>query len=234
MAASPLAQTCRWRPFVDAAALQRAVAECCLEAARRAIARRGRFDIVLAGGETPQPTYELLREAAAAWAQWHVYFGDERCVPRDDPRRNSRRAREAWLDHVAIPGEHIHAIPAELGAVDAARRYGELLDGVGRFDLVLLGLGEDGHTGSLFPGHAIGEAPGSPSVLAVFDAPKPPPERVTLSARRFSHTEAAIFMVAGKRKRAAVARWRELDPIPARFITPAAGVDVFFEEIALP
>lgn len=226
---APRPQTCHWLLFANAATLQRAVAERCLTAARRAIALRGRFDLVLAGGETPRPVYELLRRAPATWQQWHVYFGDERCLPRDDPGRNSRMAREAWLDHVEIPSGQTHEIPAELGAAEAARRYGALLDGVGRFDLVLLGLGEDGHTGSLFPGHPMGEARGSPDVMVVFDAPKSPPGRVTLSARRFSDTEAAVFLVVGEAKRAAVARWCAGDSIPARFIAPEAGVEVFVE-----
>lgn len=222
-------QTCRWHPVADAAALDAAVAARCLAAERRALAARGRFVIVLAGGMTPRGAYELLRAAAAKWASWHVYFGDERCAPSGDPERNSRMARTAWLDHVAVPKHQIHDIPAELGASEAARRYEDVLDGVGRFDLVLLGLGEDGHTGSLFPGHELGTGIDARSVLAVFDAPKPPPERVTMSAQRFSATAEAVFMIFGAEKHAAVDRWRAGEPIPARFIAPEGGVDVFVD-----
>jgi 6-phosphogluconolactonase len=229
MTVSPAPQICRWHAVADAPALHRAVAARCLAAERRALAARRRFVVVLAGGTTPRGAYELLREAAATWPAWYVYFGDERCLPRDDPERNSRMAREAWLNHVAIPSEQVHEIPAEHGPTEAARHYECVLDHVGRFDFVLLGLGEDGHTGSLFPGHDMGQAQEARSVLAVLDAPKPPPERVTMSARRFSETAEAVFMVAGTEKQAAVARWRAGEPIPACFIVPKTGVDVFAE-----
>jgi 6-phosphogluconolactonase len=195
-------------------------------AADIAIRGRGQFRIVLAGGDTPRAAYRLLRDSPADWRAWHIYFGDERCVPRDDPARNSRMAADAWLDHVAIPAHQRHPIPAELGAPAAARAYGASLKSVGAFDLVLLGLGEDGHTASLFPAHDWGEAPGSPAALAVLDAPKPPRERVSLSAARLSEAREVLFMVSGASKREALAQWRAGARIPARAITPAAGVDV--------
>ena len=184
---------------------------------------------MLAGGDTPRAVYALLRGAKVAWSAWHVYFGDERCLPANDPGRNSRMADETWLDHVTIPQSQRHAIPAELGATRAALAYQESLRPVGVFDLVLLGLGEDGHTASLFPGRDWGTAPDSPDALAVFDAPKPPPERVSLSAARLSRARQVIFLVAGESKRNAVAAWRAGSPIPASAITPPSGVDVLVE-----
>jgi 6-phosphogluconolactonase len=197
-----------------------------LAAADSAIRARGRFHIVLSGGGTPRTAYQRLRQCPAEWAKWHVYFGDERCVPRGEPERNSRMAGEAWLDHVALPPPQLHAIPAERGAEAAAKAYAGTLQDVGEFDLVLLGLGEDGHTASLFPGHEWGEAPGSPAVLAVLDAPKPPPERVSLSAARLSRAREVLFLVSGESKRPALAQWRAGNDIPARAIAPAAGIDV--------
>jgi 6-phosphogluconolactonase len=143
--------------------------------------------------------------------------------------RNSRMAEVAWLAHVAIPEQQIHEMPAELGPREAAVRYATVLESIDSFDLVLLGLGEDGHTGSLFPGHELARAANAPSVLPVFDAPKPPPERVTLGAHRFSRAAEVIFLVAGEGKRDAVRQWRAGADIPARAITPPAGVDVFIE-----
>ncbi|HID48483.1 MAG TPA: 6-phosphogluconolactonase, partial [Chromatiales bacterium] len=189
--------------------------------------RRGRFRIVLSGGTTPRTIYRSLREGETDWTGWHVYFGDERCLPAGDPGRNDHMAREAWLDHVPVPGAQIHSIPAERGSEAGARAYGELLDAVDVFDLVLLGLGEDGHTASLFPGHPPGAEPEAPAVLAVHDAPKPPPERISLSARRLSASRRVWFLVSGAGKADALAAWQRGDDIPARYVCPPAGVDIY-------
>jgi len=167
------------------------------------------------------------------WSAWHIYFTDERCLPPADAARNSRMAGEAWLDHVPIPIIQLHVIPAELGANKAASAYVETLRTIGEFDLVLLGIGEDGHTASLFPGHDWDSSPQSPDALAVFDAPKPPPERVSLSAARLSRTRRAIFLVSGESKRGAITDWRDGKNIPARAVTPAAGVDVLVDAALL-
>ena len=233
MAEPPRRQQIRWHPVRDVAALHQAALDWTLAAAAQAIAARGRFAIVLAGGETPRAVYERLRAAPTDWQAWHVFFGDERCTPPDDAQRNSRMAAMAWLDHVAIPPSQVHPIPAELGPVEAARRYAGTLAAVGDFDLVLLGLGEDGHTGSLFPGHDGGAAAASPTVLPVDGAPKPPPERVSLSAHRFGQARETLFLVAGEGKRDAVRRWRRGEAIPASLITPASGVDVLVESALL-
>jgi 6-phosphogluconolactonase len=219
----------RWLGVADAAALRQIAYRHILDAAARAIERRGRFLIVLAGGNTPRGIYRMLRTADIDWSRWQVYFGDERCLPADDAERNSRMAADAWLNHVPIPQDQVHAIPAELGARAAALAYAETLRGVGDFDMVLLGLGEDGHTASLFPGRDWGVAASAPDALAVFDAPKPPPQRVSLSAARLSRTREVLFMVEGEAKRSAVIQWRMGADIPARAIRPQAGVDVLVE-----
>ena len=226
-------QRCRWRALRDPQALDHAAAVSILAAAARAIRARGQFHLVLAGGDTPRGAYRRLREADADWTVWHIYFGDERCLPASHPARNSRMAGDAWLDHVSIPAVQVHAIPAEVGAVEAAQAYGKTLRAVGEFDLVLLGLGEDGHTASLFPSHEWGRAPGSPDVLAVFEAPKPPPQRVTLSASRLSRARQVMFLVSGEGKHRAVVDWRADKDIPARAITPVTGVDVLVESALL-
>jgi 6-phosphogluconolactonase len=220
--------TVRWHDVVDARALRAAALRRILTAARRAIGEKGRFRIVLSGGETPRELYGALRTAETDWAAWEIYFGDERCVPPDDSSRNSRMAAAEWLDHVRVPATQVHRIPGELGASEAAALYARVLEGVGEFDFVLLGLGEDGHTAALFPGHEWGEQSSSPEVLAVFDAPKPPPERVSLSAGRLSRAREVLFLVEGPGKRGAVTRWRagERLPAPASSIRPPNGVDV--------
>jgi 6-phosphogluconolactonase/glucosamine-6-phosphate isomerase/deaminase len=108
------------RLFDDKDAVADATAETILDQANAAIAKRGRFRLVLAGGTTPTAAYRLLRDRDADWAAWHIYHGDERCLAVDDPERNSLVADEAWLHHVPIPRAQVHPIPAELGAEPAA------------------------------------------------------------------------------------------------------------------
>ncbi|MFA6015039.1 MAG: 6-phosphogluconolactonase [Gallionellaceae bacterium] len=222
-------QICRWQPFTTASQLEQAAVEKILSLAKQAIAARGAFHIVLAGGTTPRRVYEALRQANTNWQAWHIYFGDERCLPAQHAERNSLMASLAWLDHVGIPEQQIHPIPAELGAAKATENYSLIINELHEFDLVLLGLGEDGHTASLFPGHELGTMENAPDTLAVFDAPKPPPERVSLSAHRLSNARQVIFLVTGKSKLQAVNDWRAGSAIPAAAITPKAGVDIYIE-----
>lgn len=222
-----LDQLCRWHGIDSLDVLQKTATERILLAANKAIAERGAFHLVLAGGTTPRRVYEMLAVSNADWAHWHIYFGDERCLPATDPERNSLMAAQAWLDRSAIPRHQIFPIPAEQGPQAAAAAYSASLQRLGNFDLVLLGLGEDGHTASLFPGHPF--EVDNAAAIAVFDAPKPPPERVSLSASRLAKTRQLIFLVTGAGKRTAVDAWRQGQPIPASQIKPACGVDVFIE-----
>jgi 6-phosphogluconolactonase len=222
----------RWHVAADADDwLGRALAFVAVAEAE-ALAERGEFHIVLAGGGTPRRLYRALAEEQHDWARWRVWFGDERCLPPDYPERNSAMAREAWLDKIGLPAGNLHVIPAEQDAERAARNYARELSGLADFDLVLLGLGEDGHTASLFPGHDWGEAAGSAAALAVRNAPKPPPERVSLSADRLSRARRVLFLVAGADKREALARWRGGDMPPAAAIRPRSGVDVLMDQAA--
>lgn len=221
-------QVCRWHIFSNPAELQDAAAKAVLEAAAKAIAERGRFDVVLAGGTTPRAIYEQLRRAESDWQHWHVWFGDERCLPVDDPERNSVMAAQALLDHVAIPAEQVHPMPTELGAPVAAAAYCNALAGIGPFDMVLLGMGEDGHTASLFPGHTWDHVPPR-AAIPVHNSPKPPSVRVSLSADRLSNAHQVIFLVTGAGKRHAVAQWRGNTSLPVKAIVPKSGVDVYMD-----
>ena len=190
----------RWIRMADATSLRHVASERVLAAAALAIEHRGEFLIVLGGGETPRATYRTVRNGVTDWSRWHVYFGDERCLPSGDAQRNSAMAFDTLLSHVPIPADQVHPIAGELGADAAAAAYQALLHGIGEFDLVILGLGEDGHTASLFPGADWGDRSNAPDVLAVLDSPKPPPQRVSLSAHRLSRTREALFLVAGVSK----------------------------------
>jgi 6-phosphogluconolactonase len=223
----------RWHGCPSAAEVRERAGAWIGVAAKEAIAARGVFHVVLAGGETPRGVYEALRALETDWNAWQVWFSDERCLAAADPQRNSRMVGEALLDHVPIPPDAVHVIRGELGAERAAAEYRAVLTGEPEFDLVLLGLGEDGHSASLFPGNDWGEAPDAPDVLTVHAAPKPPAERVSLSARRLGRTRGALFLVTGAGKREAVSAWRAGAKLAAAAIRPPAGVDVLVENICI-
>lgn len=226
-------QNCRWHPCADAYVLEQAVLEKIRDAARRSIEHRGAFHIVLAGGSTPRKIYSALRDIQTDWHAWHVYFGDERCLPEAHPERNSHMAASVWLEHVAIPAAQIHPIACEEDPSKAAAKYAQCLSRVGSFDMVLLGLGEDGHTASLFPGQEIGDARDASDTLVVLNAPKPPAQRVSLSAHRLSKAHQVLFMVSGDSKRQAVQNWQSGIDIPATRITPDCGVDIYLDAALL-
>ncbi len=220
-----------WRVFPDRESLLKAA----LEIVRQCEAGSGsNFSVVLAGGQTPLDLYRMLAGEAMQWDKWRVYFGDERCLPPDHADRNSLQAALAFLDCVPIPPGQIFVPPAELGPAEAASCYGEQLKNAGKFDLVLLGLGEDGHTASLFPGHDLGAGQGAMDVLPVFDAPKPPPERISLSAQRLSRARTVLFLVTGEAKREAVMRWQQGRPIPASRIGAGESLVVLADQAACP
>lgn len=220
-----------WRVYADRDSLLKAA----LEVVRQSEAGSGsEFAIVLAGGQTPLELYRMLASSPMQWQKWRVYFGDERCLPQEDPDRNSFQALQALLRQAPIPAQHIHIPPAERGAAEAASSYDRELDAAGTFDLVLLGLGEDGHTASLFPGHDIGLEASAAGVLPVFDAPKPPSERISLSARRLSQARTVMFLVTGESKREALMRWRQGQPIPASRIDAQERLLVLADRAAWP
>lgn len=222
-------QATRWQVLENAEAVAEEAARRTLAAAAEAIAERGAFRIVLAGGRTPQRMHARLAAAGADWGRWQVYFGDERCVPPDDDQRNSKAAAAVWLAQVSIPPENVHAIPAELGADAAAKAYAPLVAGALPFDLVVLGMGEDGHTASLFPGR---QYPADALVHAVHDAPKPPPERVSLSAGALSQARQILILVTGGAKRDAVLAWRDGRSLPVASVGGEGGVDVLLDRDA--
>lgn len=222
----------RWHVCADADSVAEAALEYIARAAADTIARRGTFSIVLSGGGTPRPIYERARYLSTSWNRWQVYFADERCVPAGHRDRNDVMARRVWLDHVPIPRQHVHAIPAEEGAEAAAAAYTREVAGQACFDLVLLGMGEDGHTASLFPGQPSGPEPDAPAALAVHDAPKPPAERVSLSAARLSAAFRMLLIVTGEGKRDAVRRLHAGEDIPVRSLRPQCGIDVWLDRAA--
>ncbi len=216
----------QWQTEADAAAVADAACRLIGVAARNAIAERNRFRLVLAGGSTPQATYQRLAASDQNWKRWSLYYGDERCVPPDDPERNSRMVIETGL--AARVGKHF-PIPTELGAKPAATRYRERLKSAMPFDMVVLGMGEDGHTASLFPGHAWPDK----SVFAVKQAPKPPEERVTLSITALQDCRAMLILVTGEQKAAAVQQWRSGADLPVARVSDVDHALVLVERKCL-
>lgn len=218
------------RRYSDAEYLAHEVAASILSENARRVVDQARFSLVLAGGTTPRRVYEVLAQRATgfAWRNVHVFWGDERCVAPDHPDSNYAMAKKALLDQVPIPPANVHRIRGELGAAAAADAYEQELRGFfggarePSFDLVLLGMGEDGHTASLFSGNAA-LAPTSRWALPVETEAKAPRWRVSLSLAALSGATTAYFIVTGSGKRAVLADILR-DPEAAALRYPAAGV----------
>jgi 6-phosphogluconolactonase len=190
-----------------------------------AVATRRACYLALAGGETPRGCYERLARPPyrddLPWPFVFVYWSDERQVPLDDPASNYAMAKAALLDHVPIPPEQVFPLVGD--PTPALRRVPPDAGGRPRFDVIHLGLGEDGHTASLFPGSpALKEA--KALVAQVRNAPKPPPERLTLTLPVINAARAVLFTVQGASKREALARVLQRDPaLPASLVQPVDG-----------
>jgi 6-phosphogluconolactonase len=212
--------------YSDEPGLIAGAAEVIATEAREAIAARGRFSIALAGGNTPRPVYEQLASADLDWTRVVVAFGDERCVPPDDPRSNYLMAKAALLDRAPIPAANVLRMRGEDPPDEAAAHYAEDLRktlGEGwRLDLVLLGLGDDGHTASLFPG-----------LVAVTETNRPAAAcyvevmgmwRLTLTPPAINAARRVAFLVSGAGKAGILHRVlqgpREPIELPAQAIRP--------------
>ena len=218
-----------WHPLDTADQVAKAACLHILNAAKQAIAERGAFKLVLAGGTTPEKVYRLLAETQADWTHWHIYYGDERCLPANHPDRNSFMAERTFLNKVAIPQAQIFTILAELDPEIAAEQYQQTITQALPFDMVLLGMGEDGHTASLFPKHHHDK---NELVHAVYNSPKPPSERVSLSAKALSDTRQLLFLITGENKQEAVRVWCAGELLPIATIIPKHAIDVYIDKAA--
>jgi 6-phosphogluconolactonase len=178
--------------------------------------REGARSLVLAGGTTPQRCYELLSQMDIEWGRVTILFGDERCVRPDHPDSNYRMARETLLDRVS-PAT-VHRMPAELGPDEGAGLYAHIVASVAPLDIVTLGVGEDGHTASLFPGHPALKA--TALVVGIRDSPKPPPQRVTMTLPALQRARRVIILATGAGKADAVARAKQGE-VPSGMIAGA-------------
>jgi 6-phosphogluconolactonase len=221
--------------FADNPIFVNGAADFIADAAARAIAARGQFTVALSGGSTPKPVYAQLASPEYRerfdWTRTHIFFGDERCVPPDDAKSNYRMAREAWFDHVALPAENIHRMRGEDNPALEALRYEQEIAQLFRtntfpaFDLILLGMGDNGHTASLFPGAAALRETTRwvvPQYVEVMQT-----WRVTFTAPLINAARQVAFLVQGAGKAQMV--WNILrgtyqpDVLPAQLIQPTNG-----------
>jgi 6-phosphogluconolactonase len=218
----------------DAGAIVRKLTRALVSLARSVIEERGEFRVALSGGSTPRPVYAALAlQPDLAWEKWRIFFSDERCVPPDDAQSNYRLARETLLEHVPIPPDRVHRMRGELDESEAARLYEAEL-GLGPLDLALLGMGQDGHTASLFPGSPALEERGRLVVPSL--APVEPRRRLTLTLRALDGARAAWFFICGENKAArlaeVVAERRRGEPeLPAARVD-ASTVDFYADTAA--
>ena len=198
----------------DAEAAARRAADLMAIQINDARVRRRDVHFAVAGGSSPKRAYELLGRMQGTWDHVHLWMGDERCVPADHEEANQRMIRESLIEQCPGDGPHLHAVRGELEPEDAAWLYAqELVSVMGpepRFDLVLLGLGPDGHTASLFPGRPEALSEHAP-VIPVRDSPKPPPERITLTLPVIARAGFTMLLATGASKRDALARVRAGD-----------------------
>ena len=187
-----------------------------------ALAAHGRVNLALSGGSTPAPLYRRLAALALPWAQTHVYWADERCVPPDDDGSNYKLARETLLDHVPIPPENVHRVRGELSPEAAAQDYVKQLResaehgrAFPRLTAAILGMGSDGHTASLFPGSPVDIT--EPAVAVTADYDGRPANRVTLTPAVLNESELVLFLVTGASKAGALTAVLEGPHLPQKW-----------------
>ncbi|MDW8320305.1 MAG: 6-phosphogluconolactonase [Armatimonadota bacterium] len=210
--------------------LARAVAEAMAEKVSRTLSQQPLFSLVLSGGNTPQRLYRLLAGEYALQIDWnrvHLFWGDERYVPYDHPGSNFRLARETLIEPLHIPGENVHPMPTHIDTPSQAARLYEsalraFLGNAPRFDLVLLGMGTDGHTASLFPGTPVLQE--RARWVAVGEAPVEPRVRLTLTLPALNAAKAVYFLVTGADKAQTVQRVLAGESVlPAALVLPREG-----------
>lgn len=222
-------------------AAERIIAAIHQRAGAQTAEKSGIFSIALSGGRTPEGLYKLLASeryrSRIDWSRVEIYFGDERCVPPDSDQSNYRMASEALLSRVPIPAGHVHRMRGEIDPQQAAKEYGELLQqkfGDGGIDLVLLGMGDDGHTASLFPGTSALEETRHRCVANYVDKLKA--WRITLSAPFINRAATVMVLVSGAEKAARLQEVLEGPPdprrLPIQMIAPADGKMIWLLDAA--
>lgn len=182
--------------------------------------------VILPGGNTPVESLRMLAEKKLDWEKVHWYLGDERCLPQGDSERNDLMLEKTLWSKLA--DTHVHRIAAELGAEQAAALYRDEIKEINEFDIAYLGMGEDGHTASLFPEHEALQD--HRPVIPVYHSPKPPSDRVSLSLDTLAKTKCKIVLVSGQSKAAILTQIKAGDKLP---INSIGDIDWFVDKAAI-
>ncbi|MEZ6243310.1 MAG: 6-phosphogluconolactonase [Phycisphaerales bacterium] len=214
------------RAFENADEAGRFVADLLMADARAAVEARGRFTVAIPGGSSPRTTFQVLSQPAQRgqfpWAQTHLLWVDERAVPVEHPDSNFGAFSRDFLPVLPLAPPHVHRMLGELGPHEGASAYRDTLSDViaseggepGALDAVLLGMGEDGHVASLFPGSAA--LTSRDTVIGIVDSPKPPPERITLTLPVLRAARRLVILALGSSKADAAARALRGEALPAQ------------------
>ncbi len=186
-----------WHTFSNIDKLSSQLANNILNIAERSIERGEKFNIVLTGGRSVLTLYTILSKSNSNWSNWHIYIGDERCLPKGHKDRNDRMINEIWLKNNFIPKNNIHFIKAELGVIEAIREYKTAIGKVDKFDVVLLSVGDDGHIASLFPNHSI---PKDKDIVIINNSPKYPKRRISMSYKKLNNASNIFKILVGSSK----------------------------------
>lgn len=206
--------------YTTQAQMARSLADMLSTEIQKAIQIRGACHMVFPGGNSPRPVLSYLQKRSIDWSLLYLYPSDERCVPVNDPERNDMLIEDFFFNKVPLPAENLRRMPAELGPDEGARKYNELLCTVPRFDIALLGMGPDGHTASLFPGNEallLNE-----EAVPVFNAPKIPAERISLSVSRLTNSRERWFIVNDSQKKHIMDQVIKGEDFPIGRIQPTA------------
>lgn len=210
-------------------AVAQAAADYLFQQIKTCVSEKGLCHVVLPGGSTPARCLELLAEKPLPWKNIHWYPGDERCYPVGHAERNDSMISDRLFSLQAHNIENFHAISAELGPELGAEQYAKLIDATGGLDIVVLGMGEDGHTASLFPGNVALDD--KRSVVPVYDAPKAPGERISIGLTALRNAAECIVIATGKNKHEALTKLKEGLVLPVGQIE----ADIWFiDEAAAP
>ena len=220
-----------FKVYKNPEAVAQAAADYLFQQIKTCVAEKGLCHVVLPGGSTPARCLELLAEKSLPWNSIHWYPGDERCYPVGHSERNDTMIRDKLfsqqqLSPQKVASDNFHPVPAELGPEQGAEQYARLIDATGGLDIVVLGMGEDGHTASLFPGNiALDDLR---SAVPVYDAPKAPGERISIGLTALRNADKCIVIATGSNKSEALKKLGEGVSLPVGQVEP----DIWFVDEA--